>query len=348
MAPVLTDLKQKSSSAKANPAARQTLQPATPPPPSIQASHAAPLGATIQRGGVDFSLFSRKASGVDLLLFDHEDDPRPAQIIPINPETNLTYHYWHIFVPNIQPGQIYAYRVNGPIDPANGLRFDPSKVLLDPYGFGVVVPKNYSRDAASQPGDNTATAMKSVVVDPAAYDWEGDTPLNRSSTKTVVYEMHVRGFTRHPSSGVPSEISGTYRGLIEKIPYLQQLGVTAVELLPIFQFDAQDCPPGLVNYWGYQPVSYFSPHRASARVRTLSAPPMSSAIWSKLSIVQESRSSLTLSSITPPKAITPAQLFVFAESITVPTTSSIEIPRVIWTSVAVATHSTPITPSSAA
>ena len=262
MAPVLTDLKQKSSSAKANPAARQTLQPATPPPPSIQASHAAPLGATIQRGGVDFSLFSRKASGVDLLLFDHEDDPRPAQIIPINPETNLTYHYWHIFVPNIQPGQIYAYRVNGPIDPANGLRFDPSKVLLDPYGFGVVVPKNYSRDAASQPGDNTATAMKSVVVDPAAYDWEGDTPLNRSSTKTVVYEMHVRGFTRHPSSGVPSEISGTYRGLIEKIPYLQQLGVTAVELLPIFQFDAQDCPPGLVNYWGYQPVSYFSPHRA--------------------------------------------------------------------------------------
>ncbi|HEY6373987.1 MAG TPA: glycogen debranching protein GlgX [Edaphobacter sp.] len=263
------EVKEKSSSAKASPAPPQTPQAVTLPPPS---SHVAPLGATVQGGGVDFSLFSRKAFSVDLLLFDREDDPRPAQIISINPETNLTYHYWHVFVPNIQPGQIYGYRVNGPVDPANGLLFDPSKVLLDPYGYGVVVPKNYNRDTASQPGDNTAAAMKSVVVDPAAYDWEGDTPINRPSSRTIVYEMHVRGFTRHPSSGVASEIRGTYRGLIEKIPYLQQLGITAVELLPVFQFDAQDCPRGLVNYWGYQPISFFSPHRAYSSRQDLLGP----------------------------------------------------------------------------
>ena len=111
-------------------------------------------------------------------------------------------------------------------------------------------------------GDNIATAMKSVVVDPSAYDWEGDQPLRRSSAQTIIYEMHVRGFTRHPSSGVGEKTRGTFAGLIEKIPYLQQLGITAVELLPVFQFDAQDCPPGKVNYWGYAPVSFFAPHQA--------------------------------------------------------------------------------------
>ena len=104
--------------------------------------------------------------------------------------------------------------------------------------------------------------MKSVVVDPASYDWEGDTPLRLPSSRTIIYEMHVRGFTRHPNSGVDEQIRGTYAGLVEKIPYLRELGVTAVELLPVFQFDAQACPPGLVNYWGYQPVSFFAPHRA--------------------------------------------------------------------------------------
>ena len=142
------------------------------------------------------------------------------------------------------------------------MRFDRAKVLLDPYGHGVVVPKGYSREAASREGDNTATAMKSVVVDPSAYDWEGDAPLKRPSARTIVYEMHVRGFTRHPSSGVAENRRGTYAGLIEKIPYLQQLGITAVELLPVFQFDAQDCPPGKINYWGYAPVSFFAPHQA--------------------------------------------------------------------------------------
>src|SRR4051794_25079826 len=205
-----------------------------------------PLGATVVDGGVNFSLFSRTASGVELLFFDGEEDADPSRVIRIDPETNRTYHYWHLFVPGVRPGQVYGYRVEGPSAPEHGLQFDPAKVLLDPYGRGVVVPKNYSREAAQQKGDNAAAAMKSVVVDPGAYDWEGDVPLCRPCARTIIYEMHVRGFTRHPSSGVSEKTRGTYAGLVAKIPYLQQLGITAVELLPVFQFDAQDCPPGKV------------------------------------------------------------------------------------------------------
>jgi isoamylase len=222
----------------------------------------APLGATVERGGVNFSLYSRTATQIELLLFDSADEP-PSRVIRFDPADNRLYHYWNIFVPGLQPGQLYGYRAHGPFDPAQGgLRFDPSKVLLDPYGRGVVVPKGYNRDDARDAGDNAITAMKSVVEDPRAYNWEGDMPLHRPASQTVIYEMHVRGFTRHPSSGLPDDISGTFAGLIEKIPYLQDLGITAVELLPVFQFDAQDCPVGLVNYWGYAPVSFFAPHRA--------------------------------------------------------------------------------------
>ena len=220
-----------------------------------------PLGATVYGDGINFSVFSRSASHIDLLLFDHADDAEPSRIIPINGHRNRTYHYWHVFVPGLRTGQIYSYRVDGPFDPANGLRFDPSKVLLDPYSRGVVVPPTYTRDAARGLGNNTPAAMKSVAIDPSNYDWEGDVPLRIPSSRTVIYEMHVRGFTRHPNSGVKEELRGTYAGLIEKTPYLQDLGITAVELLPVFQFDAQDCMPGLVNYWGYAPVSFFAPHR---------------------------------------------------------------------------------------
>ena len=207
-----------------------------------------------------------------MLFFDREDDARPQRVIRVDPVTNRTYHYWHVFVPGVLPGQIYGYRIQGPFDPAKGMRFDPAKVLLDPYGRGVVVPKNFSRDAASRTGDNAATAMKSVVTDPHAYDWEGDMPLNRPSSRTVIYEMHVKGFTRHHSSEVPEQKRGTFAGLIEKIGYLKQLGITAVELLPVFQFDAQECPPGLVNYWGYAPVSFFAPHRAYSSRQDLLGP----------------------------------------------------------------------------
>ena len=150
----------------------------------------------------------------------------------------------------------------GAFVPQLGRRFDPSKLLIDPYGRAVAVPDGYDRSAACRPGDDVAVAMKSVVADPRGYDWEGDVPLKRSYSRTVIYEMHVAGFTKHPSSGVSFEKRGTYAGLIEKIPYLQDLGVTAVELLPVFQFDQHDAPFGLRNYWGYSPVSFFAPHAA--------------------------------------------------------------------------------------
>jgi glycogen operon protein len=220
-----------------------------------------PIGATVIDGGVNFSVFSRNALGVELLLFDQEDDSRPAHVLALNPEKNRTYHYWHAFVPGAGSGQLYGYRVHGPFDPANGMRFDGAKILLDPYCRSVAVPPNYSREAAHRPGDNCATAMKSVVIDTSAYNWNGDAPLRHASSRTIVYEMHVRGFTRHPSSGLEDNLRGSYAGLIQKIPYLKELGISAVELMPVFQFDPQDCPPGKTNYWGYSPVSFFAPHR---------------------------------------------------------------------------------------
>jgi glycogen operon protein len=229
---------------------------------SDSSGRADPLGATVFPDGVNFSVFSRGASAVDLLLFHRDDDLHPTRVIPIDPASNHTYRYWHVFVSGLRPGQNYGYRVHGPWDPANGMRFDPTKVLLDPYARSVVVPKNYSRDAMRPNQEHTSPAMKSVVVDPHAYDWEGDAPLQHPYSRTIIYEMHVGGFTRHPSSGLPDDLRGTYAGLIQKIPYLQQLGITAVELLPVFQFDAQDAPPGKVNYWGYAPVSFFAPHQA--------------------------------------------------------------------------------------
>jgi isoamylase len=228
----------------------------------LEKSSSAPLGATCSTEGVNFSVFSKHATGVELLLFDRVDDARAARNVRLDPSIDRTYHYWHTFVPDVRPGQIYGYRVEGPFDPPSGMRFDPSKVLLDPYGRGVAVPENYGRDAARRAGDNAATAMKSVVLDVSTYDWEGDAPLQRPSSQTIVYELHVRGFTRHPSSGVCDKARGTFAGLIDKIPYLQGLGITAVELLPVFQFDPQDSPPGRVNYWGYAPVSFFAPHHA--------------------------------------------------------------------------------------
>jgi isoamylase len=221
----------------------------------------APLGATVRPGGVNFSVFSKGAARVELLLFDDANAIHPAKVIPLKAGWHRTHHYWHVFVPDLQPGQIYVYRAHGPFAPEHGFRFDAEKMLLDPYGLAVSVPERYDRWAAARPGDNAAAAMKSVVADPDRYNWDGDLPLNRPFTETVIYELHVAGFTRHPSSGVPTDQRGTYAGLVHKIPYLKDLGITAVELLPVFQFDAQDCPPGKTNYWGYAPISFFAPHQ---------------------------------------------------------------------------------------
>jgi isoamylase len=190
--------------------------------PAETPGRSSPLGATLVPGGFNFSVYSRNAHSVELVFFDREDDWRPARVIPIDPATNRTYHYWHVFVPGVQAGQIYGFRAYGPFEPARGLRFDPSKLLLDPYGRAIAVPKDYSREIARLEGDNAATAMKSVVTDPHAYDWEGDLPLKRPWSRTIIYEMHVCGFTAHPSSGLAESKRGTYAGLIEKIPYRER------------------------------------------------------------------------------------------------------------------------------
>jgi glycogen operon protein len=229
---------------------------------SVGVGRAAPLGATLCGDGVNFSVFSKNATRIELLLFDDAAATDASRVIPLEPPTHRTYHYWHAFVPGVAQGQVYAYRAHGPFLPRRGLRFDPEKILLDPYGLAVAVPDRFDRHAAARPGDNTSVAMKSVVADPGQYDWEGDAPLKRPFAEAVIYELHVRGFTRHANSGVTCEKRGTYAGLIEKIPYLKDLGVTVVELLPVFQFDPQSAPAGVVNYWGYQPVSFFAPHHA--------------------------------------------------------------------------------------
>jgi glycogen operon protein len=229
---------------------------------AVGQGRSAPLGATVGDGGVNFSVFSKRATLVELCLFDRADDAAPARVIALEPRTHRSYHYWHAFVAGIAAGQHYAYRAHGAFAPSKGLRFDPTKSLLDPYSKAVAWPVERSRDAAAEPGDNAATALKSVVVDPSTYDWENDAAPRTPFARSVIYELHVGGFTRHPSSGVIEAKRGTFAGVVEKIPYLKSLGVTAVELLPVFAFDEQAAPPGLVNYWGYQPLVFFAPHPA--------------------------------------------------------------------------------------
>ncbi len=223
-----------------------------------------PLGATPGPDGVNFSVWSRDATGIELLLFDAADSARPSRIIKLQRDQHHTYHYWHVLVAGLGPGQHYGWRAQGPFRPDAGLRFDGEKLLLDPYARAIAVPPGYDREAATRRGDNAGVAMKSVVADLSRFDWEGDQRLRHPFSRTAIYELHVRGFTRHPSSGVAEPRRGTYAGLVEKIPYLKSLGVTAVELLPVFQYDPQDAPPGRRNAWGYSPVSFFALHTAYA------------------------------------------------------------------------------------
>lgn len=220
-----------------------------------------PIGSTLTKEGANFSLFTKHGLSVELLFFETVEDTKPKVVIKLDPMKNRTYHYWHIFVPGIKAGQLYGYRVYGPFDPAHGHRFDSEKVLLDPYGKAVAVPQKFDRRASSIHGSTDTAFLKSVVADLTRYDWEGDQRLRNPYAKTIIYEMHVGGFTRHPNSGIEPDKRGTFTGLVEKIPYLVDLGITAVELMPVFQFDTQDSPDGLVNYWGYSPISFFAPHQ---------------------------------------------------------------------------------------
>jgi glycogen operon protein len=236
----------------------------------LSAGRSFPIGATVVDGGVNFCVYSKHAMRVELLLFDHAEDAEPAHAIALSPQQNRTYEYWHLYVGGVGAGQLYGYRDAGSSDSA-GLRFDPEKLLVDPYALAVANTENYDRAKAAGAGDNLAVAVKSVVVDPHDYDWEGDTPLERPFVDAVIYELHVAGLTRNPNSGVAPAKRGTYAGLIEKIPYLVDLGIKSVELMPVQQFDAQAAPNG-TNYWGYQPVAWFAPHRAYSSQSNLLAP----------------------------------------------------------------------------
>ncbi len=222
-----------------------------------------PGGARPVPKGVNFCTFSRHATRIDLLLFDSPEAEQPFQTIELDPKVNRTFFFWHVLVEGLpRDGIYYCWRADGPSDTqTTGCRYDHSKALLDPWTTGVD-DRLWDRGKACQPGDNVATAMRSMAMSDT-YDWEDDTPLHTPTQDAVIYEMHVGGFSRHASSGV--QHPGTFSGLIEKIPYLQQLGITHVELLPIMAFDTQDIPPhtadlGLSNYWGYSTHSFFAPH----------------------------------------------------------------------------------------
>lgn len=234
----------------------------------VQAGRQYPLGATPDENGTNFSLFSAAADSVELLLFDAHDDIVPVFALRFDPRINKTFHFWHAHVAGVKPGMHYAYRLRGPSDPSSGLRFDEHKVLIDPYAKGNTKTL-WKRGDACHPGDNLATSIRSVVIDAHKHSWHrdhpswrGDRPLRRPMCETIIYELHVGGFTRSPSSGVKHP--GTFKGAIEKIPYLKDLGVTAVELLPVFEFDDTEKRivdgKELTNYWGYSTMAYFAPH----------------------------------------------------------------------------------------
>jgi len=237
-------------------------------------SHGIPdkLGVTFTATGANFCVYARLAESVELLFFDDAEAVAASQIFKLSDIINRTAYYWHIFVKGVKVGQLYAFRVNGPYRPHEGLKFSPDKVLLDPYGLLVARGNNFCREAAIKEGSNIDKCLKSVVVDIDDYDWEDDQHPRHPFATSVIYEMHVGGFTRHPSSGISAEKRGTYAGLIEKIPYLKKLGITAVELMPVHQFDPTEHHAGLVNYWGYSPISLFSAHREYSSDKSILGP----------------------------------------------------------------------------
>jgi len=226
-----------------------------------------PLGATLAPEGVNFALFSRNAAEVYLLLFD---DPAGEATDVIRVE-NQGRFIWHVFVHGLSAGQLYGYRVVGEFDPVHGLRFNPNKVLVDPYAkalTGKAVnadnlllaydPHAPDADLSLDARDNVPSVPKCIVIDDA-FDWQGDAPPEIPLEQLLIYEVHPKGFTAHPSSGVSHP--GTYLGFVEKIPHLQRLGINAVELLPVHEHYVEDFlkERGLTNYWGYNTLSFFAP-----------------------------------------------------------------------------------------
>jgi len=229
-----------------------------------------PLGATWDGEGVNFALFSEDATGVDLCLFEHGDDAKERVRIPLRERNDQV---WHCYLPDVRPGQLYGYRVHGPYDPKRGLRFNPAKLLIDPYAKAVSGPIKWSdalfaykvggrrEDLEPVTKDSAAGLPKSVVVD-NAFTWGNDRPPRTAWNRTVIYECHVKGMTvMHPD--VDERWRGTYLGLASDamVDYFSSLGVTALELLPVHHFavDRQLAERGLTNYWGYNSIAFFAP-----------------------------------------------------------------------------------------
>jgi isoamylase len=225
--------------------------------PALQFHHPLPYGAILHDNGVQFVIFSRSATGMRVLLYDDVADREPSEVIAFDRSTDRWGDIWSVFVPGIGAGQLYHLQAEGPYDPERGQRFDRTARLIDPYAralAGNFLPA----------GDGIIRPPKCVVIDDR-FDWQGDRHLRRDLSETVIYEMHVRGFTRSSSSG--AQHAGTYLGVIEKIPYLKSLGVTAVELMPVHEFPTNGFwgeRPAHSNYWGYDPLAFFSPHRGYA------------------------------------------------------------------------------------
>ena len=246
------------------------------------------LGAVITPSGVNFSIYSRDATKVSLVLFNSEYDEKPSSVIDFDPKLNRTGNIWHIFLEGAGEGTLYLYKVDGPYIPPQGLRFNPNKYLFDPYAKAFTngsVYRSYNNMhrqgfAANQGGElqNLSDFPKCVVVKDD-FDWEGDRPLNIPLEQSVIYETHVKGFTASDNSGVSSDIEGTYKGFTQKIDYLKRLGITAVEFLPLFEFDENEngnlnprTGEQLVNYWGYSTIGFFAPKTSYAADRTPGGP----------------------------------------------------------------------------
>ena len=227
-----------------------------------------PLGVTWVEAeqAYNLALYSKHATGVVLLLYTSDDTENPAARHRLNYLTNKSGRVWHCRIPASEMRHVvyYAFQVEGPFEPAEGHRFDPEKILLDPYAKAVFFPPAFAREAARQLGSNAGRAPLGIILQASLPGERGSQPPPRHTHDLIIYEMHVKGFTMRPNSGVSEDRRGTFAGVIDKIPYLKELGVTAVELLPVYQRDPQE-----EDYWGYMPLNFFSPHHAYASDPTM-------------------------------------------------------------------------------
>ncbi len=267
----------------------ETTRSAHALPGPITRGRPKPLGAAADAHGTQFAVFSRHATRVSLLLYDHPEQELPSAEVVFDPQLHRTGDIWHMHLAGVHPGQLYLYRVDGPYDPEQGHRFNRHKALIDPYARALTGrfvhdvhaalgydPRSPDADLSFSEESSTAAVPKCVVID-EDFDWEGDVPLNIPLRETVVYEAHVRGLTQHASAGVRHP--GTYRGVVEQIPYLRELGITSLELLPVQEFNEYEIGrvnPAtgklLQNYWGYSPLAFFAPKAGYAASRELAGP----------------------------------------------------------------------------